>query len=93
MLSTASNTALTDLDAALGNFSDIRAEVGTRLRTLEQQQDLNEDRLVDLNTAVSEIRDLDFAEAISRFNQQQVALQAAQQTYTQVNRLSLFDFL
>ena len=93
MLGTASNTALTDLDAALGNFSDIRAEVGTRLRTLEQQQDLNEDRLVDLNTAVSEIRDLDFAEAISRFNQQQVALQAAQQTYTQVNRLSLFDFL
>lgn len=93
MLGTASNTALTDLDAALGNFSDIRAEVGSRLRTLEQQQDLNEDRLVDLNTAVSEIRDLDYAEAISRFNQQQVALQAAQQTYTQVNRLSLFDFL
>lgn len=92
-LGTASNRALVDLDAALGNFSDVRAEVGTRLRTLEQQQGLNEDRLLDLNTAVSEIRDLDFAEAISRFNQQQVALQAAQQTYTQVNRLSLFDFL
>ncbi|WP_019583611.1 flagellar hook-associated protein FlgL [Thioalkalivibrio sp. ALE16] len=92
-LATASNTALADLDAVLGNFSDIRAEVGSRLKTFDQQQDLNEDRLVDLNSAVSEIRDLDYAEAISRFNQQQVALQAAQQTYTQVNRLSLFDFL
>ena len=92
-LGTASNTALADLDAVLGNFSDIRAEVGSRLKTFDQQKDLNEDRLVDLNSAVSEIRDLDYAEAISRFNQQQVALQAAQQTYTQVNRLSLFDFL
>ncbi|WP_019628070.1 flagellar hook-associated protein FlgL [Thioalkalivibrio sp. AKL10] len=92
-LATASNTALADLDAVLGNFSDIRAEVGSRLKAFDQQKDLNEDRLVDLNSAVSEIRDLDYAEAISRFNQQQVALQAAQQTYTQVNRLSLFDFL
>ncbi|WP_038050837.1 flagellar hook-associated protein FlgL [Thioalkalivibrio sp. ALJ1] len=92
-LATASNTALADLDAVLGNFSDIRAEVGARLKSFDQQKDLNEDRLVDLNSAVSEIRDLDYAEAISRFNQQQVALQAAQQTYTQVNRLSLFDFL
>ncbi|WP_018938516.1 MULTISPECIES: flagellar hook-associated protein FlgL [unclassified Thioalkalivibrio] len=92
-LATATNTALADLDTVLGNFSDIRAEVGSRLKTFDQQKDLNEDRLVDLNSAVSEIRDLDYAEAISRFNQQQVALQAAQQTYTQVNRLSLFDFL
>lgn len=92
-LATASNTALADLDAVLGNFGDIRAEVGARLKSFDQQKDLNEDRLVDLNSAVSEIRDLDYAEAISRFNQQQVALQAAQQTYTQVNRLSLFDFL
>ncbi len=92
-LATASNTALADLDAILGNFSDIRAEVGSRLKSFDQQKDVNEDRLVDLNSAVSEIRDLDYAEAISRFNQQQVALQAAQQTYTQVNRLSLFDFL
>ncbi|WP_018873727.1 flagellar hook-associated protein FlgL [Thioalkalivibrio sp. ALJ16] len=92
-LATASNTAFADLDAVLGNFNDIRAEVGARLKAFDQQKDVNEDRLVDLNSAVSEIRDLDYAEAISRFNQQQVALQAAQQTYTQVNRLSLFDFL
>ncbi|WP_018864110.1 flagellar hook-associated protein FlgL [Thioalkalivibrio sp. ARh3] len=92
-LASATNTALADLDAALGNFSDIRAELGGRLKTFDQQKDLNEDRLLDLESAVSQIRDLDYAEAISRFNQQQVALQAAQQTYTQVNRLSLFDFI
>lgn len=92
-LASASNTALADLDAVLGNFSDKRAELGSKLKAFDQQKDLNEDRLVDLESAVSQIRDLDYAEAISRFNQQQVALQAAQQTYTQVNRLSLFDFI
>ncbi|WP_018993595.1 MULTISPECIES: flagellar hook-associated protein FlgL [unclassified Thioalkalivibrio] len=92
-LASASNTALADLDAVLGNFSDKRAELGSKLKAFDQQKDLNEDRLLDLESAVSQIRDLDYAEAISRFNQQQVALQAAQQTYTQVNRLSLFDFI
>ncbi|WP_018995252.1 flagellar hook-associated protein FlgL [Thioalkalivibrio sp. ALJ2] len=92
-LASASNTALADLDAVLGNFSDKRAELGSKLKAFDQQKDLNEDRMLDLESAVSQIRDLDYAEAISRFNQQQVALQAAQQTYTQVNRLSLFDFI
>ena len=92
-LATATNTALADMDAALGNFNEIRADVGSRLKTMDDQSELNEDRLLDLETAVSEIRDLDYAEAISRFNQQQVALQAAQQTYSETSRLSLFDFI
>ncbi|WP_018861672.1 MULTISPECIES: flagellar hook-associated protein FlgL [unclassified Thioalkalivibrio] len=92
-LASATNTALANLDAILGNFSDQRADLGGKLKAFDQQKELNEDRLLDLESAVSQIRDLDYAEAISRFNQQQVALQAAQQTYTQVNRLSLFDFI
>ena len=92
-LATATNTALADMDAALENFNEVRADVGSRLKTMDDQTELNDDRLLDLETAVSEIRDLDYAEAISRFNQQQVALQAAQQTYTETSRLSLFDFI
>ncbi|WP_019590346.1 MULTISPECIES: flagellar hook-associated protein FlgL [unclassified Thioalkalivibrio] len=92
-LATATNTALADMDAALENFNEVRADLGSRLKTMDDQTELNEDRLLDLETAVSEIRDLDYAEAISRFNQQQVALQAAQQTYSETSRLSLFDFI
>jgi flagellar hook-associated protein 3 FlgL len=36
---------------------------------------------------------LDYAEAISRFNIQDIALQAAQQSFTRVQNLSLFNFL
>ncbi|WP_018871213.1 flagellar hook-associated protein FlgL [Thioalkalivibrio sp. ALgr3] len=92
-LATATNTALADMDAALENFNEVRADLGSRLKTMDDQTELNEDRLLDLETAASDIRDLDYAEAISRFNQQQVALQAAQQTYSETSRLSLFDFI
>ena len=38
-------------------------------------------------------RDLDYAEAVSRMNQQLTGLQAAQAAYSRIARLSLFDFL
>jgi len=46
-----------------------------------------------MKTVLSETEDLDYAEAISRFNLQTISLQAAQQTFTTVQRLSLFNYL
>ncbi|OOG27124.1 flagellar hook-associated protein 3 [Thioalkalivibrio denitrificans] len=92
-LNNAVNRALQDLDNALGNVLDIRAGVGARLKAVESQRAINEDVLLQLKTTLSEVEDLDYAEAISRFNMQQTTLQAAQQTYVQVQRLSLFNFL
>jgi flagellar hook-associated protein 3 FlgL len=40
---------------------------------------------------LSSVRDLDFAEAISRLNQQMTGLQAAQAAYTRIGQMSLFD--
>jgi len=85
--------ALDNIDAGIEHFSDIRASVGLRIQDIETQTNINAERQLNLQTTISEIRDLDFAEAISRFNQQQATLEAAQQTYVQVNRLSLFNFL
>ena len=44
-------------------------------------------------TAVGDLRDLDYADAISKLQLQMTALQAAQQTFVQVSGLSLFNFL
>jgi len=85
--------ALVDLDQALGRLLETRTSLGARMNTVETQSRINEDQLLQLKTALSEIQDLDYAEAISRFNLQQTALQAAQQTFVQVQRLSLFNFL
>lgn len=85
--------ALLNIDSGLDRTNEVRTSVGLRISDLETQSGLNDQRVLDLETTLSEIRDLDYAEAISRFKLQEVVLQAAQQSYVQVSRLSLFDFL
>jgi flagellar hook-associated protein 3 FlgL len=92
-LNNAINRALVDLDQGLQNLLDIRADLGTRMQAVDNQDRINEDQLLQMRSTLSEIEDLDYAEAISRFSLQQTALQAAQQTYVQVQRLSLFNYL
>jgi flagellar hook-associated protein 3 FlgL len=46
-----------------------------------------------LTSGKSSIEDLDFAKAISAFEQSKIALQAAQQTFTQVQGLTLFNYI
>jgi flagellar hook-associated protein 3 FlgL len=71
----------------------MRAEVGTRLHTIDGAQETLADRKVELESATSQLRDLDYAEAVSRMNQQLVGLQAAQASYSKIAQLSLFDYL
>lgn len=92
-LNNAVNRALVDLDQGLERVLEVRASLGARLQTVEAQRGVNEDVLLQLRTMLSNVEDLDYAEAISRFNLQQITLQAAQQSYVQVQRLSLFNFL
>ncbi len=85
--------SLADLDQALERLSTTQVSVGARLNTLDLQEGLNDDYILDYKSMVSEIGDLDYAKAISDFNLQQTALQAAQQSFVNVRNLSLFDYL
>lgn len=93
VFSKTANDVLDDLDLALDNFLTIRTTVGARMRALDDQELQNEKFVLDMQTTLSEVRDLDYAEAISRFNIEQTALQAAQQAFSRVQNLSLFNFL
>jgi flagellar hook-associated protein 3 FlgL len=85
--------AITEIDNALGRVFETRAKVGARMNAIEDQQVAND--AFDLATAQvrSTLEDLDYAEAISRFNQQLTALQASQQAFIRVQDLSLFNYL
>jgi flagellar hook-associated protein 3 FlgL len=85
--------ALMNLDAALERVVSVRAEVGTRLQAIDTAADFRESEAVDLQALVSDIRDVDYASAISKLNQQYTSLQAAQATYSKIAQLSLFDYL
>lgn len=89
----ASSDALLNIDSSLGRMNEVRTSVGLRLSALDTQADLNDQRLENLESTLSDVRDLDYADAISRYKLQDTVLQAAQQTYVQTSKLSLFDFL
>lgn len=84
---------LNDIDQALDKVVGIQTTIGARLNALDNQENTNADYILDMQTMASNIGDLDFAEAISKFNLQQLSLQAAQQAFTKVQNLSLFNYL
>jgi len=85
--------SLGDISKALERFSTVRASVGARMNALDVQENRNADYILDNKSTASEIGDLDYAEALSKFNLQEIALQAAQQAYVKVQNLSLFNYM
>ena len=85
--------ALNDLDQSLGRVLEVRSGVGVRLQQVQNQLDINDSFNLQLSETLSGIQDLDYAEAISRFNLELTALQAAQQSYVKMQGLSLFNYL
>lgn len=90
---TPSQSTITDIDAAANNLLTVRAKVGARLNAIDSQNSINTDYLTQTQSALSNIQDLDYASAISKLNQQSLALQAAQNSYTKIQGLSLFNYI
>jgi flagellar hook-associated protein 3 FlgL len=87
------SASLDDISKSLDKMLITQSSIGTRLNVLDRQEGLNTDFVIDMKTVLSATEDLDYAETISRFNQQTISLQAAQQSFTQVKKLSLFNYL
>jgi flagellar hook-associated protein 3 FlgL len=90
---TPNSASLDDISSALNKILTVEASVGARINALDNQEEINADFVLNMKTVLSATEDLDYAEAISKFNQQTVSLQAAQQAFTQVKKLSLFNYL
>jgi len=90
---TPNSASLDDVASALDKMLTVEASVGARLNALDSQEGVNTDAILNMKTVLSATEDLDYAEAISKFNLQTVSLQAAQQAFTQVKKLSLFNYL
>ena len=88
-----SATTLTRLDSAIEVVSNTRSRIGSRMNAIEGQRNTNDSFSLVLQTNRSELEDLDYAEAVSRFEQQLLALQASQQSFVKIQGLSLFNYL
>ena len=84
---------LNNLANAQTSVSEVRSQLGARLNVVENARNLSDDVRLVSQEVLSELSDVDFAEAVSRLSLQTFLLEAAQQSYTTISRLSLFNQL
>lgn len=82
-----------DLQTGQDRLLLVRGRLGELLQRADSIGSLLQDRSVAGQQALSQLTDLDMVRAISEFQTRQMGLQAALQSYGQVQRLSLFQFI
>ncbi len=92
-LSLALQHGMKNIDNALENVLDARTSTGNRLNEVDRLGALGENLNLQFKEALSDLQDIDYAEASSRLMQQQTALQAAQLSFSRVQGLTLFDYI
>ncbi|WP_417706735.1 flagellar hook-associated protein 3 [Pseudomonas sp.] len=85
--------ALKNLDNGMGNVLEVQTEIGARLNLIETTGIDNEDVTLVNKSVQAELRELDYAEALSRLSFQTIILEAAQQSYVKISGLNLFNQL
>lgn len=85
--------SLGQLDSALGKVSDAQSAVGSRQNAIDQQTSINADATLQFKSMLSQTQDLDYADAMTQYNLHMTSLQAAQQAYSKVQGLSLFNYM
>ncbi len=85
--------SINDIQSAIEHVTIRQTRIGAKLNALDEQTDVNSAAKLSYQTQLSTEEDLDYLEAIGRFNQQMMALQAAQQAYAKMQNLSLFNYI
>lgn len=86
-------TAITKIDQAGDNILRVRAALGSRMNEVEALGYLNQDLSLQYDQTLSKLQDLDYAKAISDLTLKQNQLEAAQESFSKISQLSLFDYL
>ena len=93
-------SATAELHQAAAEFSEgfkhinrARSEVGTRLQTLDRQEDMHQDFKIVMSNARGTLEDLDYSTAVIELNENMMALQASQQAFAKTKDLNLFNYI
>lgn len=84
---------LSSLEVAQNHVIDVRATLGARLNASDDAANQLSGQAVQVQSALSDLRDVDYAQAAGKLTQQLTGLQAAQQSFTKIQGLSLFNYL
>jgi flagellar hook-associated protein 3 FlgL len=92
-LASSLGASLQNIDQALNQVSNVSASVGARINLVSSVATAVNTNSTTVSAQVSNLSDLDYAQASTQYSQELVALQAAEQSYAAVEGLSLFKFL
>lgn len=79
--------------AAFIHLNQVRADVGSRLNTLDSQESMHKDFQLVLNRSLGSMEDLDYSSAVINLNEDLLALKASQQAFAKAKDLTLFNYI
>ena len=85
--------ALTQIDSGMDRLQAAQGQAGEWLNRADTITDAQAQQTVQLEADRSRAEDLDMVKGISDFQKTQTGYQAALQSYAQVQKLSLFNFI
>jgi flagellar hook-associated protein 3 FlgL len=92
-LSSTLGGSLQQIDQALNQVSTVTTNVASRISLISSTGNALTSATTTLTSQISNLSDLDYAQATSQYSQEYIALQAAEQSYVAINQLSLFKYL
>lgn len=84
---------IASFENVITNISSVQGDVGARQNMLDSTKNLNLDLELNSKEVLSQLEDLDYAEASTRLQMQTFVLSAAQQSFMKVSELSLFKYM
>jgi flagellar hook-associated protein 3 FlgL len=88
-----SGTDISATQSAIKAVQGARADIGLKSQTITAQAAENQRRIDDLTTRISDVEEVDMAEAVTRMKSAEVTYNAALQVTSKGYQLSLMDFI
>jgi flagellar hook-associated protein 3 FlgL len=91
--SSARQSAEASLSQAMNHISLVQSNMGSQVDSLQAYQSVNQQQSTAAQTQLSNVQSLDYATAATNLSEQQLSYQAAMQSYAEISKLSLFNYL
>lgn len=85
--------SISDVDQMADGLTLATAQSGSDQQVVQSQLDVLSEIKLRLQSTLSEVQDLDYAEAVTRMSKEQMALQAAMSSFSKISGMNLFDYL
>ena len=82
-----------EIDTLQNGISEGLGQIGADLTVVDLQTNVLDQMQLQFKTTRSDVEDLDYTEAITRLNKEQLALEASQSSFSKISQLSLFQYL